>query len=216
MNIFIVEPHFDDAWINLGGFMLLNPQHQFFILTLSDYPTNNTNGTNYLNFSFPNIKGEFLGYKSLGFNDPWMKEIEETYKGMDYGKMFLSINNLASCDPIKEKILGFYQDKDVVLWPMGLKHPQHIVMETLNPFKKYYMYREYPYFFYPDQKEIAEKMVNGKKKNVIDITKVLEKKIKIFNTTYPEQTFIMNLAINGVELSKVNDEIIWSIGEIDA
>ena len=31
MNILIVEPHFDDAWLNLGGYMLLHPEDKFFI-----------------------------------------------------------------------------------------------------------------------------------------------------------------------------------------
>ena len=41
MNIIIIEPHYDDAWINLGGFILKNPQINYKIVSICSSNKNN-------------------------------------------------------------------------------------------------------------------------------------------------------------------------------
>lgn len=211
MNILIVEPHFDDAWINLGGYILLHPENRIFILTLSDYVDNNKNGTELLSNILSNVEGKFLGYKSLGFDDSYMEKMQNDYKEKDHCKLFLKINNLTSLTTIKKEIKKYADGKDLIFWPLGLKHPQHIIMDQINPFASFCYYREYPYFFYEDQKNTLARKVKGLMEKNTDITKVNNIKKSFFNFAYKEQFFIYNLNINGKKLEDVKNETYWNV-----
>ena len=205
----IIEPHFDDAWINLGGYILLHPECEFFILTISDHPSNYNNGTDILKGILENISGDFLGYKSLGFDDPTIHAMEKKYNTLNHEKIFLKMNELKSFTIIKNKIECYASGFKNVFWPLGMKHPQHILLNKMNPFKKCFYYREYPYSFYKDQEKHRENLVKNKEEIVVDISSVIKNKISIINCAYNKQNFILDLNINGVKLKELHTEVFW-------
>ncbi len=188
---------------------MLHPEQQFFILTLSDYISNNTSGVNVLSKHFSNVQGAFLGYKSLGFEDNYMSSLRQKNSNLSDEDLFLKINDATSFNDISLRI-GHLQNRfDIIFWPLGLKHPQHILMNKINPFNTCYYYREFPYYFYEDQKYVIEESTKTKTKSLFDISSVLETKIEIFKEAYPNQVFILDLNIEGVSLSKLNSEVFW-------
>lgn len=208
-KILIVEPHFDDAWINLGGFMLLNPDWYYKIVTLSDYATNYINGVDVLRKYIPRLDHEFLGYSSLGFDDPYMHPIQQDNPNTDPLHIFMKINNLTSLSVVQERILEASTEMDEVFWPLGIKHPQHIVMTYINPFHICTFYREFPYHFYPEQEKEISHRLQGMQCTKIDVTSVLSKKLYIFKKAYPSQKFIFNLSIGGIRILNLTKEVIW-------
>lgn len=209
MNILVVEPHFDDAWINLGGLILSWEVHNVFVLTLSQYATNNENGTDKLREYLPNVDGAFLGYQSLGFDDPHQRHLEKVFQESRYPELFLKMNELDSFDEVRRGIRQFGEGRDVVFWPLGMKHPQHVLMHEMNPFDDFCYYREFPYYFYEDQQGHADRLTSGWTKQVVDISEVVERKIRLLNMAYPSQGFILDLSINGVALSGLKNEVFW-------
>ena len=208
MRILIVEPHFDDAWVNIGGYILLHPKDEFTILTLSHYPTNNT--APHLQKYVPNVITEVhLDYKSLGFEDAHMKALEKQYPRLDHPQLFLMLNELKNFNDIKKKISNLAIGQDLVFWPLGMKHPQHLVMHHINPFPAPNYYREFPYFFYADQRSSGVSLTKGKKEVAIDIIRVLSMKIELFQIAYQEQQFLLDLSVGGVHLSKLSNEVFW-------
>ena len=205
----IIEPHFDDAWINLGGYILLHPKCEFFILTISDHSSNYNNGTDILKGIFETISGDFLGYKSIGFDDSTIHAMEKKYNTIDHEKIFLKMNKLESFAIIKNKIESCASGFKNIFWPLGMKHPQHILMNKMNPFKKCFYYREYPYFFYEDQEKVRKNLVENKEEVVIDISSVIESKISIINRAYNKQNFIFDLNVDNVKLEELNTEVFW-------
>lgn len=205
----IIEPHFDDAWINLGGYILLHPECEFFILTISSHPSNYNNGTDILKGILGNISGNFLGYKSLGFDDPTIHAMENKYNTLDQEKIFLKMNELESFAIIKNEIKNYASDFENIFWPLGMKHPQHILMDKMNPFKKCFYYREYPYFFYKDQEKVRENLVEKKEEVIVDISTVIGNKMSIINHAYSKQKFILDLNVDNVTLKELNTEVFW-------
>ena len=213
MNILIVEPHYDDAWINLGGFIFLHKEYRFHILTVSDYPTNNEDGLTVLQKHCANVTGDFLGYKSVGFDDAHMLYLQQQYGETDFLRLFMKMNEVTELATVKEKILRYGRDVDMVLWPLGLKHPQHIIMTQLNPFTRYALYREFPYFFYPDQKTVGRDMTMGLSCTHIGIESVHDQKMQIFRHAYPSQHIINELVAGGMTLYALRDEVFWNVGQ---
>lgn len=209
-KVLIFEPHYDDAWLNLGGFILLNPQYEYKIVTISDHPTNHKNGTAKLNRHLKSsISHDFLRYKSLGFNDSTLFELEKKYETENHDEIFLKINGLTDFSNVTKEIKSVSKGYDAIFWPLGLKHPQHIVMDKLNPFHAFNYYREFPYHLYKDQKKIIASKTKNLKKIEIDISKVINRKIEYFKECYPEQVFLLDLFIGGTYFTEIKCELFW-------
>ena len=209
-KIAIVEPHFDDAWLNLGGRILKNSQNSYIIITISDHPSNDFNGLTIIKEKLKlNMDLVFLGYKSLGFDDPTIKEAEEKYGTKNHKDIFLKMNGLKDFSKIRGEIKNAAGDSEVIFWPLGIKHPQHILMDFMNPFESPNYYREFPYYFYPDQKDVIDKKAKGLKKVVVDILDVFEKKKKLFALSYEDQKFLLDLKISGKNFSQMKEEVFW-------
>ena len=209
-KVIIVEPHFDDAWLDLGGYILLNKSKSFFLLTLSDHPTNKEDGTKILSRYLPNLSGRFLGYKSLGFDDDSLDNLIKKYHTEDYEELFSRLNRKSSLDSIARDIESNCSEFDTVFWPLGLKHPQHILMDKLRLQREgIVLYREYPYFLYEDQKHLLEEKTAGKQEKAVDIKEVMDIKIDLFKKAYPRQSFILSLGIGGKDLKDIKKEVYW-------
>lgn len=72
MNITICEPHSDDAWLNLGGYMLLHPDYQFKIITVAVSPKNYNKTFALKNFG--KIENICYGFKTLEKEDFVIKQ----------------------------------------------------------------------------------------------------------------------------------------------
>jgi len=70
-EITIIEPHSDDAWLGLGGFILLNPQLKINIITICQNEDVYT--TKYISMPCKNVKTVCLHYPDI----PWGKESRE-------------------------------------------------------------------------------------------------------------------------------------------
>lgn len=209
MKYTIVEPHFDDAWINLGGYVLMHPEIEFAFVTVSDYPTNNKDGTAKLARFLPNVTGTFLGYASLGFDDEHMYKMRADHPGKSDSEIFLAINGLSDMVEVSSRIADSCRGSSKVFWPMGLKHPQHILMRAMLPSSGYLQYREYPYFFYPDQTAYKKDLIRGKRRTDVDISEVLDRKLDLFGRCYVEQAFLATLDIGGTTLPGLSHESYW-------
>jgi len=53
-EITIIEPHADDAWLGLGGFMIMNPDISFTVITICK--NEETNRSKFLEAALPNIR----------------------------------------------------------------------------------------------------------------------------------------------------------------
>jgi hypothetical protein len=117
MKIAIIEPHYDDAWINLGGYILKNPEIDFYIVSLCKDYLNSANATKLLSDLLPNVQT-----KALALN------------GISWGaRNRLSLMELDDCDR--------------VLLPLGGAHPQHIITSRFKFDQETDYYYEFPYFY---------------------------------------------------------------------
>lgn len=198
-NITIIEPHYDDAWINLGGYMLKHPEISFKIISISYDGFNKAYETEKLSSLLPNVKTKALKFRGIHWN------LIHRIKSENYISYFLKTNKLESLLDLSEIIETECKDQDLVLMPLGTLHPQHVVVSNLKlnlPTKCYiewpYCYEELGYFdkFMPE----AE---------VIDITGVIERKIEIFSKVYGTQIDLLEMVPkSGMLLNKNYREII--------
>ena len=82
-------------------------------------------------------------------------------------------------------------------------------MSKMNPFKDCFLYQEFPYFLYEDQKIILKNLTKGLNKNTVDISNVFDRKSEIFNNVYHDQIFLMNLVIEGKQFLDFKQEVYW-------
>jgi len=194
-KITIIEPHYDDAWINLGGFILNNLNSKIQIITLTSH------------FS--------LNFISLGFdNDYYEKYYRSKIMHSDDLDLFLKLNKIRNLDLIINTLEELVKEQDEIYFPMSLKHPQHLLSRYMIPKTKckFYIYREYPYYFYESEKNNIFNFNNLIKDEIkIDITKLKERKYLLFKEFYPLQKFILDLKILGKKLEDINDEMFWEI-----
>lgn len=190
----------------------MNPQHTFSILTLSSYPTNEDDGTKRLASLLPNVKGFSLPYLSLGYRDRFRLTFERRYGIRTSLKLFLRQNTLPSLTPLRKEIQVAALSADVVFWPLGLKHPQHQLSRLLQPPISCVYYREFPYYFFRDQRLNIRRYVTGLQCLTLDIRSVLERKLELFRICYQEQQFLLSFAVDGHELDSLKHEVAWATG----
>ena len=191
MRIVIVEPHSDDAWINLGGFILKNPTDEFKIITICNDELNNKNETKKLEKIFPNIKTTHLKYTGMLLSDH-KKILPDNY--IDY---FISLNRkffwngykIKNFRDLEEKIEHEITSYDYIFLPFGAYHPQHVIISKITSTIPMRYYLDFPYRFNSDIDlfELISKSVK------IDVTDVLDKKIRIFNKIYQSQIAILEV-----------------------
>ncbi|MCK4251412.1 hypothetical protein KAX97_08180 [candidate division WOR-3 bacterium] len=219
-SIAIIEPHFDDAWLNLGGFILLNPNTLFKILTVSKCEDwNKVNHTAELSKILPNVCTLALNYDSISVPRTQIEgeldkrdirrvvDEEMKQKGVkSYPELFLHNNDLKEMTIILERIKSFINDADAVFQPLGLYHPMHIVVSQFQFNKKSYRYSEYPYKFYSSEKENLQRIRLQLKEHIVDISEVVKEKVRIFKSIYTTQRYILSESIVSVRWEELTTE----------
>lgn len=216
----IVEPHFDDAWLNLGGYILLHPHTLFKIITVSKCDEwNKVNHTAELSKILPNVHTLALNYDSISVpriqtegelsKRDMKRVVDEKMKQIglkSYLDLFLQNNNLPHVRIVLEKIKRFIRDVDAVFQPLGLYHPMHTVVSQFRLHKRTYRYSEYPYKFYSAEKGILRRVRRKFKEYVVDISEVIEKKVRIFKSVYITQQYILSDSIAPVRWEELTTE----------
>ena len=123
-NIAVLEPHYDDAWINVGGFMLKNPDKQFTIISCCFDGPNSLNETRFLERFLPNVKAKALLFRGIHYDDRF--KLSES----EYSSFFVNLNNLPSYNNFEDVILEETKGFDIVLLPKGFKGKTHFFLST--------------------------------------------------------------------------------------
>jgi hypothetical protein len=202
-NIVIIEPHYDDAWINLGGLILQNPETNFKIISVSYNKCNSKNETKLLENLLPNVKTKDLHYLGVHWN------LIKRIKPENYERYFLKINRIKSLQEVSIRIIKECREAEIVLMPMGKLHPQHIVVAKIKlPFPvKHYV--EWPYFY--EEKGALKTLKTLAKVEEINISSVINKKINIFSSVYKSQRDLLEMKPKwGPTLARNVKEIIIS------
>jgi len=201
-RIAIIEPHYDDAWINLGGFILKNPDKQFTIISAS-FDTNNLNETRFLEKHLPNVKTIALFYKGIH----WDKRFE--LREEEYKDFFIKLNRLNNYKNFEDRIFSVTESFDLVLLPFGHRgpnsfHPQHILISKLKVASPVLFYVEFPYF-YGDYQNPGDFFKNffG-----FDISDVVKQKVNIFLDVYNSQKSQANIRTKVGKLDNLYEEVL--------
>lgn len=198
-NITIVEPHYDDAWINLGGYILKHPKTDFKIISISHNLANKKYETQKLPKILPNVKTKALRFRGVSWG------FVHRIKRENYEKFFLKINKLGSLLSVSKIIEDECKDQDIVFMPLGTLHPQHIVVSNLNLNLPVRYYIEWPYCY--EEPGYFDPLIDNAE--VVDISDVLTRKIDIFSQVYKSQLDLLEMTPKaGTLLSKNKQEII--------
>lgn len=116
MKVAIIEPHYDDCWLNVGGFMLRNTQHDYRVITISkdDNWGNNVNNTRKLAKYIPNFQSFEFKYDSLDVNSRRVKQQMQRSGARSLDELFSKMNQLSTEDEVLEKAREYVQGYDAV------------------------------------------------------------------------------------------------------
>lgn len=182
-KVVMIEPHYDDAWINLGGFILKNPEISFKIISVSYDGYNNKNETEKLSSLLPNVETKALKLKGIHWN------LIHRIKKENYMRYFLKINKIESLKEVAACLQENCIGADVVLMPLGTLHPQHVVVGNIKIDLSAKHYIEWPYC-YEEEGYFDRYMEHAE---VIDISDVVERKIEIFSQVYKTQLDLLEM-----------------------
>jgi len=198
-RITIVEPHYDDAWINLGGYILKHPEIDFKIISVSYDGFNKAYETQKLSNLLPNVKTKALKFRGIHWN------LIHRIKRENYVRYFLKVNKLEFLSDVSKIIEDECKDQDLVIMPLGTLHPQHVVVSSLSLKLPTKCYIEWPYC-YEDVGYFDNLMPRA---DVIDISDVINRKVEIFSQVYKTQIDLLEMVPkSGTLLSKNYREII--------
>ncbi|GIX49584.1 MAG: hypothetical protein KatS3mg131_3795 [Candidatus Tectimicrobiota bacterium] len=217
--IAILEPHYDDAWVNLGGTMLLRPQQRFRIVSVAEDAKNRHNRTQTLPQYVPHVETVALRLRGI----PWSfrGSLEEAVR------LFCAQNRLSSLAALAERLWPYVADCEEVWLPMGLEHPQHAIVAQLLPIggKRFAYYREFPYFFPSRIRDFRRfdvgfryklaharqlwRRLHGYRAEYVDVRRVREQKWHIFTLVYPEQASLLALRRSRVGALALQDEALF-------
>lgn len=202
-RIAIIEPHYDDAWLNLGGFILKNPDKEFTIISVCSDSFNKLNETKNLEGFVPNLKTKKLNYKGIHYN------LREKLKKHEYRGYFCKLNRLKDFKEFESHLKEEIKDFDLVLLPCGFKgnnsHPQHILASQLKSKNKTFFYMEFPYFYEKSDNIDKIKFIQVYKLNIED---KINEKINIFKKVYKSQSGIADIKTEFGDLNNINEEVI--------
>jgi hypothetical protein len=218
-TIAILEPHYDDAWLNLGGAMLMHPEQRFLIISICMDEKNYANETRKLSQVFSNIETIELGLHGITYSfRGTLKEAIDT---------FCKTNRLSGLPELGCRIDEVVNDCHEIFLPLGLEHPQHAIVSQipLSNQSAVSFYREFPYFFSRPLADYSSlfaalkgrvahaRTVLSKTYNLraqrINIRSCHEHKINVFKEIYQSQHFLLTLRRGNVNFGSLKDEIIF-------
>jgi len=225
-NIAIIEPHYDDAWLNLGGFIILHPQYRFRIISIAENKKNKINETKNLSKLFPNVYTFALHFWGV----PWSFQgsLEKAIKE------FCVKNSLTDLNDLLRFLEPLVVDCDEVILPLGMEHPQHYIVSQI-PLQKINItvafYREFPYFFPPrlsafdgilpairnklhHVKALKQRLQGLRAKRIL-IESCLKQKLEVLSSVYQSQSFLFNVRRGfrgSISISSLKDEVIFYPG----
>jgi len=175
-KIAIVEPHSDDAFLNLGGYILKNPDCQFLIITVAK--SSNLENRTFLLKNFGKIDNIYYGYVNLEREDFKKRagDIQERWEE----KNKLKFSELVK--RIRKDTKGMK-----LLLPMGCRDALHNLLSRIDGDG---YYREIPYFWAKKEWEGAKGYIYrkfSKKEKIYLGEELARKKWLIFNTIYGDR-----------------------------
>jgi hypothetical protein len=217
--IAIVEPHYDDAWLNLGGAMLLHPQVRFRIVSIAEDEKNCANETQHLGTLLSNVETVALRLQGI----PW------SFQGTADEAIgaFCLVNRLNSLAELGRCVDALVADCREMILPLGLEHPQHGIVSRLpcSSVAHVSFYREFPYFFSSPIRNWRRCIdaIKGKQAHVrslwtkiwnlnarrIDIRPSLDEKVRIFAEVYRSQSLQLGMRRGAVSLQSLRDEMMF-------
>lgn len=212
MRIAIIEPHYDDCWLNVGGLILSNPQHEYKVITISkdDNWGNNVNNTIRLGKYIPHFKSIELRYNSLDVNIEKVKQQMEKNGAKSLEDLFAKMNGLTDHDECVERTKKAIQGYDAVLLPLGINHPMHILMRRWGFDIPTLRYQEYPYAYYDEEASNLANLTKGMQRFDFDISKMVHEKERIFREVYASEIFVLDLPKCSRHLSELDKEFFYS------
>ncbi len=212
MKIAIIEPHYDDCWLNVGGLMLSNPQHEYRVITITkdDKWENNVNNTKRLSKYISHFESVEFRYDSLDVNMEKVKQQMEKAGAKSLEDLFTKRNDLTNHDECIERTKEATQGYDAVLLPLGINHPMHILMRKWTFETPTLRYQEYPYAYYEEEASNLGELTKGMQRFDYDISKVIEEKERIFREIYASEIFVLDLPECSRHLSDLDKEFFYS------
>ena len=209
-KVVIVEPHSDDAFLSLGGFLMNSDLCNVTLVTVGSGVVNDKLESAHLN-EVPGF--HHLSYKYLGYVDARLKKESIRLTKLSLGNNLNAENYFTAYNPGKtffHVLAQFLRDHpaDAYVFPMGLHHPMHHITYWIGRqlvtqcYKQVYFYLDFPYCAqkrvqdYTNQAyklvpiaEILEPRTRGYVKYEYPVTNMAEKR-QIFGHVYKSQWFI--------------------------
>ena len=194
----IIEPHYDDAWLSLGNFILGNPKKDFKIISISTSKFNYKNETAKLSKRFKNIQTVDIAFPDLLWSSRRLPDPINLFEHVSIQKNYIvSYSQLGkSYEQIIEKIIYNISENDILLFPIGIQHPMHVICSAigkrLSKNYKVWWYLDNPYAYKKKFHNLTREVINFLEleyKTVWDYKENNNKKTKIFMEYYQSQLF---------------------------
>ena len=209
-DVAIVEPHYDDAWLSLGGTILIHPSVRFRIVSVSrDDEHNPIDRTRDLVDHVENLSAVALELEDLGWRRrDVMRRAKE--RGLDSPlALFLAENRLDEA-ALAARILEATAGASLILMPLGLFHPMHDALAALDLRAPVGRYFEYPYGVFRGWQAALRERTEGLHERRVDVSEVAADKLRIFEAVYPDQRYVLDLPQCPVHLRDVAEERIYA------
>lgn len=198
----IIEPHFDDAWLSMGNYILKNKKEEFVIISVAIDETNNNFNMKGLMQWCPNI---VKMYSLMHYDYGWKQretQVLKTYEeyceqntrylnnfGTESKFIAKNINDII----LKDFRKYFYKTK--IFLPIGMQNPMHVIVANLPIIyekNNLYLYQDVPYAFKNKFVFLIPEIVKNRNLELIyeNDGSNNKKKLEIFNFVYSKQFFL--------------------------
>jgi len=185
----IIEPHYDDAWLSMGNYILAHPEIDFTIISVSCSKYNDKNETELLPKYAKNIKITYslrapdLVWKDRILPDP--KTVDERQESVGTYMNVSAVNIFT----IRKNLCTIFSDNDydMTFIPLGIQHPMHVVLGAI--LGGTHTYLDSPYAYKKKFLPLVKELTIGSEdvwEHGIDNN---ERKTEIFKKVYKSQSF---------------------------
>lgn len=206
-TVAVIEPHYDDAWLSLGGTMLTHPETGFFIVSVSRSAENPEPAP--LETHLPNVATHDLSLVDLGWNRRAVGRRRKDAGVADWRALFDLENELHPGELEARIEAALPPGIEWVCLPLGLVHPMHDVVSRLSFARPTLRYFEYPYGFFAGWEEALADRTAGLTEQRIDVAAVTERKRAMFETLYPGQRDVLSIARCSTPLEGMLEERVY-------